>query len=282
MAKLTIIEKKKLENLLRMGSGYVLDFSNSSFADFFREEIGINIYDQKYSHRGDSKANHLRCFWNVDGEETVGKAIEKLIDYAEFMLDNNDELTEKEKALIADCRGIARALTGQVERTDTPKSKDDFLASDFGEVNFEKLPVESHIHPILRERIDEAQICVQNGANLAAIFMAGSMLEGVLLGAAQKYPKQFNESQSCPKDEKEKPKSFDKWTLAQFIDAGKEIGILGEDVKKFSHALRDFRNYIHPYQQMAADFRPDEDTAKICLHVLIAALSDLIKNKPDA
>ena len=45
-----------------------------------------------------------------------------------------------------------------------------------------------------------------------------------------------------------------------------------EDVKKFSHALRDFRNYIHPYQQMSIGFQPDEHTARICFQVLKAAL----------
>jgi len=36
------------------------------------------------------------------------------------------------------------------------------------------------------------------------------------------------------------------------------------DVKRFSHALRDFRNYIHPYEQWRNAFNPDEHTALIC------------------
>ena len=50
---------------------------------------------------------------------------------------------------------------------------------------------------------------------------------------------------------------------------------LGQDVQKFSHGLRDFRNYIHPYQQMASGFKPDEHTAKVCFQVLKAALADV-------
>ena len=34
---------------------------------------------------------------------------------------------------------------------------------------------------------------------------------------------------------------------AQLIDVGCEVGVLKLDIKKFSHGLRDFRNYIHPY-----------------------------------
>ena len=54
-----------------------------------------------------------------------------------------------------------------------------------------------------------------------------------------------------------------------------DIRLLKPDVHEFSHALRDFRNYIHPYQQLASDFRPDEHTAKICFQVLKAALADV-------
>ena len=52
-----------------------------------------------------------------------------------------------------------------------------------------------------------------------------------------------------------------------------DIGILKLDVKTFSHGLRGFRNYIHPYEQMVSGFTPDEHTAKVCFQVLKAALA---------
>lgn len=51
-----------------------------------------------------------------------------------------------------------------------------------------------------------------------------------------------------------------------------EVVFLKEDVKKFSHTLRDFRNYIHPYQQMSIGFQPNEHTARICFQVLKTVL----------
>jgi len=44
MAKLTFIEKDYFEELLGMGSGYILDFSNRTFQEFVYEIIGIDIY----------------------------------------------------------------------------------------------------------------------------------------------------------------------------------------------------------------------------------------------
>lgn len=51
--------KQKLEHLLGMRGGYVLDFSNASFADFVRSSIGIDPYAL---HEG-SKAQVLRSLW---------------------------------------------------------------------------------------------------------------------------------------------------------------------------------------------------------------------------
>jgi len=44
-----------------MGAGYVLDFSNRTFAEFVADSTGRNIYDPKYDNAGGSKANRLRA-----------------------------------------------------------------------------------------------------------------------------------------------------------------------------------------------------------------------------
>lgn len=121
--------------------------------------------------------------------------------------------------------------------------------------------------------MNEIRQCLSVKAPLSAIFLIGSTLEGVLLGIASKYPAIYNRAHSAPKDAKtSKIRNFNEWKLNNFIDVSCEVGFLKEDVKKFSHALRDFRNYIHPYQQMSMGFQPDEHTAKICFQVLKAAL----------
>ncbi len=65
MNSLTHIEKQKLENELGMHGGYVLDFSNRTFEEFFREVVGVQIYDQCYDYGSGSKANRMRSFWKL-------------------------------------------------------------------------------------------------------------------------------------------------------------------------------------------------------------------------
>lgn len=79
MSSLTYIEKTQLEEMLGMVSGYVLDFSDRTYADFFRDAVKININDQKYSVNGASKAKRLRVFWNIESDPIVGKVVEQLL-----------------------------------------------------------------------------------------------------------------------------------------------------------------------------------------------------------
>ena len=71
MSSLTHIEKQKLERELRMGGGYVLAFSNRTFEEFFREVVGVEIYDSRFDLGSGSKANRMRAFWQVATDEQL-------------------------------------------------------------------------------------------------------------------------------------------------------------------------------------------------------------------
>ncbi|MFO1432752.1 MAG: abortive infection family protein [Candidatus Competibacteraceae bacterium] len=75
MSDLTTIEKRKLERALGMGSGYVLNFSNRTFEEFFLDSFGIDIYDAKYNYGSGSKANRMRAFWELESNYLVGKVL---------------------------------------------------------------------------------------------------------------------------------------------------------------------------------------------------------------
>jgi hypothetical protein len=89
----------------------------------------------------------------------------------------------------------------------------------------------------------------------------------------------FNSAESVPKTKEGKHKQLHEWSLNDFINVAHEVGFLSLDVKKHGHALRDFRNYIHPRQQIVEKFNPDQHTARISWQVLQAAIADLCKQR---
>jgi hypothetical protein len=75
------MEKSKFGKLLGMETGYVLNFSNRSFAEFIRDTTGHNIYDERYNYASGSKANRLRAFWQKEDNSVVGKLMGDMLDY---------------------------------------------------------------------------------------------------------------------------------------------------------------------------------------------------------
>ena len=143
--------------------------------------------------------------------------------------------------------------------------------------DFLKLRLEPGIGELLGHRWTEAQLCVESKAYLAGLVMMGSLLEGMILGVIQKNPQIANQARSAPKDSGGKTKPFWDWSLSQMIDVAHEVRWIDLDVKRFSHSLRQFRNLIHPYEQLSTGAHPDEDTYKISWLVVQAATNDLAK-----
>jgi hypothetical protein len=103
MSDLTFAEKRKFEKLLGMGTGYVLNYSNRTFAEFVTDSTGCDIYDSRYDNGSGSKANRLRAFWKKEDNHLVGK----------LMTDMFDDIDEPSPD-IETCRLIVKRLLGQL------------------------------------------------------------------------------------------------------------------------------------------------------------------------
>lgn len=156
----------------------------------------------------------------------------------------------------------------------------EFLHKQFPEeVSIDDLGLDSTISTILQSRIDEVKACPKEQAPLALIFLLGSTLEGVLLAVALTNQSAFMSSPSAPKDKLGNARPLHDWKLNDLINVSYALKLVDLDVKNFSHTLREFRNYIHPYEQMAKQFNPDHHTAEISWHVFRAAFDQLRRNQ---
>jgi hypothetical protein len=272
MSSLTDNEKRYFEKLLGMESGYVLDYSDVTFGELFTSH-GIDIHGKKYQIYGTSKAKKMRAFWLQESDVLVGKILSEMLDTYKTNCDLSDK--EFNESLFNETKNIVERLFGKSTKEISNPTIDDFMHREFIIPNIMSLPIEASVVPIIETRLEEARRALSAGAHLSVIFLCGSVLEGVLFGTAQKYPAKFNCSSASPKDKEGKVKPFLNWTLAQLIEVSFETGLLKQDIKIFSHGLRDFRNYIHPYQQIVSGFTPDEHTAKVCFQVLKSALASV-------
>lgn len=271
MASLTAGDKQYFEDILDMRGGWVLDFTNATFWQLF-DRYGIDIHSARYETYGTSKAKKLRAFWELESDLIVGKVLSEMLDVYKALCDS--ERCRFKSAPYEACRRIADSLCGKIPGANS-MAGEEFPVSEFELPDNQKLSLEPAVYEITQIRLREAQKCLSAEAYLSAVIMCGSVLESVLLGAAKREPKKFNQSNSSPKNKDKKVKPFEEWHLSDFINVARDIGILRSDVQKFSHELRYFRNYIHPAKQAEVHFMPDKHTARLCLDALKAALADV-------
>lgn len=146
--------------------------------------------------------------------------------------------------------------------------------------DFQKVVEDPKLSDLLIKRWEEVQKDIYSKCYLSAIIMMGSLLEGVLLYKVEKDVSKACKASRAPKKKDGKAKPIHEWSLHDLIEVSHELGWLHGDVKHFSHALRDYRNMVHPYHQRAlSENPPDKDTCIICWEVVKAAISDLFGGK---
>ena len=273
MSSLTDSEKQYLESILAMSGGYVLDYSDATFGAFF-ETFKVNIHGEKYQKYGRSKARKLRAFWEIESDQIVGIILRELLESykAKCEIDGesvNQPILEKTNGI------VARLLNETSAKKKNAINEDDFLNEEINLVATSKLPIESTLIPIIDKRLAETRKTMRAEAYLATVILCGSILEAILLGKANADSESYNKASGSPKDKFGKVRPIPDWKLSQLIDVSHELNHLSLDVKKFSHGLRDFRNYIHPQLQLTSRFTPDKHTARVCWQVLMAALADI-------
>ena len=107
MSALRPSEAAKFEKLFGMDSGYVLNFSDSSFGFFFGQVADVDIHADEYCQYGSSKAKKLRYFWGQAEDSLVGRVLEEMVGIASTI-----PVYSEDKALIDECLEIAKRLQG--------------------------------------------------------------------------------------------------------------------------------------------------------------------------
>jgi hypothetical protein len=103
-------------------AGYVLDFSNPRMAEFFVNELGVDIYDDAYAKYGTSKFNRLKCYLQTVEPKVAARALTALWDYREAvrMRDGADEKVPDARTRLLD---LVRRLDGGKSPESQPAQK---------------------------------------------------------------------------------------------------------------------------------------------------------------
>lgn len=150
---LTTREQYVVEEILNMGSGYVLDFNNRTFAQFFAY-LGVEIEPES---SGLSKAKRLRAFLSSASEEECARVLQELLEH------RGQREGDDKSDLINDYRAIVSRLQGVTVPLSTPQTSVDALTLKY-----------------VRELSEKAEQRLANSDLEGAITLSRTLVEAVL------------------------------------------------------------------------------------------------------
>lgn len=251
--------------------------SSSQLTQFFHK-AGLD----SFVHDGSTRKRWVLNALETLGEADLDRVVLMLADPREYriqQIDYQDALDKLNDIVVFEGKWVKlngvfpemTAVDPAVSQIETRQIQNSEPAAP----DFSRMAINQQLAIILEDRWSAAHICVDSEAYLMGIIAMGSLLEGLLLAAFENNPRLANQANASPKGPEGRVKPFSEWTLSNMIDVSRELGWIGLDVSKFSHSLREFRNLVHPKEQLSTGAIPDKDTCAISWEVVQAAISDL-------
>jgi hypothetical protein len=233
-------------------------------------DLLLRIQKDIVDSRGSAKWTEFSGLRAVDAKVREAKmvladlessGIQKLVD--EMGADGDFEANSRRVRLEALSHYVKSALRLLSSGAMEPKKRQITRAPDVSSIT-SSIP---GLKGIIDSRWLEAQKCQHVGAHLSAVTMMGSILEGLLLARANMDATTAYRSPKAPKGKDGKVPAVQDWNLNALIDVAVDVGWIKSDRGKFSHALRESRNVVHPWVQISQRASFDPSTCRTCWEV---------------
>jgi hypothetical protein len=144
--------------------------------------------------------------------------------------------------------------------------------SGFGAETLESEEFSFVRNPTLRDCIEtdwsEVWRVRQAKAWKSCLFLCGSILEGMLLDVLT--VRVGDAKASYHRLRKRTSPELHRWDLIDLVNVAEDLGILRRGLLHLSHALREYRNLIHPGRQLRNETEVTEEEAEIAFNVVRA------------
>ena len=128
---------------------------------------------------------------------------------------------------------------------------------------------DSSLRTVLEEYHHQTLAALSSGSHLGAIVGCGSLVEGLLTWALLRKEQPARVSGRACKDKQGQVTPLQEWNLSNLIDVSVELGLMGQTAKQACWALKDFRNFVHPFNVLKQSARPDRALAMSAAAALI-------------
>lgn len=117
--------------------------------------------------------------------------------------------------------------------------------------------------------------CLNNECWKAAIILSGSSIEAILYDKLKQREEDAKKVSSAPKNKKGEVIPLEEWRLNALIDSAEKLGFLKKGVKSLSHSGREYRNLVHPTEEIKGDYKLQKEEAENAFTILKIIIRDM-------
>lgn len=130
------------------------------------------------------------------------------------------------------------------------------------------------MRPLLESDWVEVRSAYGSQAWKAAVLLSGGIIEGLLLDAL--LPRETEAKEAIGRiREKKKVRRIETWDLIDLVDVARELGLLRGATSHLGHAIREFRNLIHPGKSLLTGKQVTRREAELAINSVEVVLQDL-------
>lgn len=119
------------------------------------------------------------------------------------------------------------------------------------------------LRKILARDYTDIQKSFISGSWKATMILAGGAIEAILLDQLKLQQAGARAAASAPKSS-----DLERWDLSDLITVAVELNVVGLGVDKLSHSLREYRNLVHPGNELRSRLTVGREKARIAVEIL--------------
>ena len=162
------------------------------------------------------------------------------------------------RAYLGNTIGKLKAILDSDNVTPVTQSRDFAYVSD------------TSLRDILQRDYQEIQRAYIAKSNKATIILCGGAIEALLLSALQSRADEARAASRRPKND-----DLTRWDLADLIAVARELEVVSAGVERLATPVREYRNLIHPGNEIRNRLTFGEEEARIAIEVLHIVDRDL-------
>ena len=130
--------------------------------------------------------------------------------------------------------------------------------------------IDTELRKVIERDYREIQTAYVARCWKSVIILSGGVIEALLTDLLIRHSARANAAAKAPKQS-----DITKWDLADLINVAVELQLVSRGVEKLSHSVRQYRNLVHPGNEVRNKLTFDAEEAKIAIEVLHIVHRDL-------